>query len=50
MSLGQLRDVWMAEVLKQSGPARIDVMRGLSKTTLDIIGLAGAGCVFCFAF
>ncbi|KZT65827.1 cytochrome P450 [Daedalea quercina L-15889] len=37
----QLRDVWDAEISKVGEPARINVMKGLSKMTLDAIGLAG---------
>ncbi|KAF9453706.1 cytochrome P450 [Macrolepiota fuliginosa MF-IS2] len=41
----ELRDVWAAEVQKQAQgeeqTARINVLSGLSKMTLDVIGLAG---------
>ena len=37
----QLRDVWDAEISKEGEPARINIMTGLSKMTLDAIGLAG---------
>ncbi|KAJ3570546.1 hypothetical protein NP233_g4326 [Leucocoprinus birnbaumii] len=41
----ELRDVWIADVEKQAQgvkpQARINVMTGLSKMTLDVIGLAG---------
>ncbi|KAI0767221.1 cytochrome P450 [Fomes fomentarius] len=37
----ELRDVWNAEIAKGGEPARIDVMKWLSKMTLDVIGLAG---------
>ncbi|KAI0330002.1 cytochrome P450 [Cubamyces sp. BRFM 1775] len=40
----ELRDVWMKEISDSSDKgdsARINVMRGLSKMTLDVIGLAG---------
>ncbi|PCH34313.1 cytochrome P450 [Wolfiporia cocos MD-104 SS10] len=37
----QLRDVWKNEVLAHGDSARIDVVKGLSKMTLDVIGLAG---------
>ncbi|KAJ7785145.1 cytochrome P450 [Mycena maculata] len=37
----QLRDIWAAQVSKDGGVARIEVLHWLSKTTLDIIGLAG---------
>jgi cytochrome P450 len=40
----QLRDTWLAETRKVDGdgPTRIDALSWLSRTTLDIIGLAGA--------
>ena len=39
----QLRDIWATEVAKQGeGAVRIDALSWLSKTTLDVIGLAGA--------
>ncbi|KAI0828299.1 cytochrome P450 [Trametes gibbosa] len=37
----ELRDVWMEEISAQSGCARINVIAGLKKMTLDVIGLAG---------
>jgi len=37
----QLRDVWNMEISKYGQPARIDVLGGLSKMTLDVIGMAG---------
>ncbi|KAI0634029.1 cytochrome P450 [Trametes polyzona] len=37
----ELRDVWDAELSANGEPARINVIRGLSKMTLDVIGLAG---------
>ncbi|KAF8955546.1 cytochrome P450 [Flammula alnicola] len=39
----QLRDIWAEEVVKQDkeGVGRIDALSWLSRTTLDIIGLAG---------
>lgn len=37
----QLRDLWLAEYAKTNTPTRIDVLSGLSKMTLDVIGLAG---------
>ncbi|KAF9480874.1 cytochrome P450 [Pholiota conissans] len=43
----QLRDRWIEEILKQTGkeseglPAKIDGLSWLSRTTLDVIGLAG---------
>ncbi|KZT05294.1 cytochrome P450 [Laetiporus sulphureus 93-53] len=37
----QLRDIWSAEIAKHGEPARVDVLSGLSKATLDVIGLAG---------
>ncbi|KAF8894814.1 cytochrome P450 [Infundibulicybe gibba] len=37
----QLREKWANESSKQGGTARVDVLSWLSRTTLDIIGLAG---------
>ncbi|EMD33503.1 hypothetical protein CERSUDRAFT_118076 [Gelatoporia subvermispora B] len=37
----KLRDYWDAEVSKSEESARIDVLSGLTKTTLNIIGWAG---------
>ena len=37
----QLRDFWNDQVSLAGAPARIDVTVGLSKMTLDVIGLAG---------
>ncbi|KAG9003792.1 hypothetical protein FRB93_010808 [Tulasnella sp. JGI-2019a] len=37
----ELRDVWMSKISEHSGAAEIDALQGLSRTTLDIIGLAG---------
>ncbi|KAI9062669.1 cytochrome P450 [Trametes sanguinea] len=37
----ELRDVWAAELDANGEPTRINVSRGLSKMTLDVIGLAG---------
>ncbi|KAI8989048.1 cytochrome P450 [Trametes punicea] len=37
----ELRDLWLHAA--QTGPARLNVMADLNKTTLDIIGLAGFG-------
>ncbi|KAI0357853.1 cytochrome P450 [Trametes cingulata] len=37
----ELRDVWLAETSLSEQPTRIDVFRGLTNTTLDVIGLAG---------
>ncbi|KAI0795607.1 cytochrome P450 [Abortiporus biennis] len=37
----QLRDIWASCIAGKSTPTRIDVLAGLSRTTLDIIGLAG---------
>ncbi|KAG9036108.1 hypothetical protein FRB95_009896 [Tulasnella sp. JGI-2019a] len=37
----QLRDMWMSKISEQSGAAEIDALQGISRTTLDIIGLAG---------
>lgn len=40
----QLRDMWTDEIAKAgtTEPARIDALSWLGRTTLDIIGLAGA--------
>ncbi|KAG6900352.1 hypothetical protein C0993_011983 [Termitomyces sp. T159_Od127] len=37
----QLRDVWALENDQQGGQSRIDALSWLSRTTLDVIGLAG---------
>lgn len=37
----ELRTMWNAELEKHGAPARIDVHAGLSRATLDVIGLAG---------
>ncbi|KAF8638899.1 hypothetical protein AX17_001950 [Amanita inopinata Kibby_2008] len=37
----ELRDKWAAEVTKQNGSGRIDALSWLTRTTLDVIGLAG---------
>ncbi|KAJ7667216.1 cytochrome P450 [Mycena rosella] len=37
----QLRDIWMRQIAEDSGSARIDVLVGLRKMTLDAIGQAG---------
>ncbi|CDO71507.1 hypothetical protein BN946_scf184910.g6 [Trametes cinnabarina] len=37
----ELRDVWAAELEEKGEPTRLNVVRGLSKMTLDVIGLAG---------
>ncbi|OSX62243.1 hypothetical protein POSPLADRAFT_1046615 [Postia placenta MAD-698-R-SB12] len=37
----QLRDVWNCMIQEDNQPARIEVLSGLSKMTLDVIGLAG---------
>ncbi|CCM05367.1 uncharacterized protein FIBRA_07582 [Fibroporia radiculosa] len=37
----QLRDAWSHEIAKHSEPAKIEVLGWLTKTTLDVIGLAG---------
>ncbi|KAI0634026.1 cytochrome P450 [Trametes polyzona] len=42
----ELRDVWDAQVAQDGTPARIDVVKGLTKMTLDVIGLAGFGFHF----
>ena len=39
----QLRDLWMSDIALHGGAvARLDVLKDLSKMTLDVIGLAGA--------
>ncbi|KAF8061716.1 cytochrome P450 [Lyophyllum atratum] len=37
----QLRDIWAADNANQGGTSRVDALSWLSRTTLDIIGLAG---------
>ncbi|KAI9068653.1 cytochrome P450 [Trametes sanguinea] len=37
----ELRDVWLGQIAQHGEPARIDVLQGLTKMTLDVIGLAG---------
>ncbi|KAJ7500556.1 cytochrome P450 [Mycena galericulata] len=37
----QLRDIWAAQVPKDGGVARVEIIPWLNKATLDIIGLAG---------
>ncbi|CDO71513.1 hypothetical protein BN946_scf184910.g12 [Trametes cinnabarina] len=37
----ELRGLWEAELAQAGGQGRIDVLKGLSKMTLDVIGLAG---------
>ncbi|KAI0357855.1 cytochrome P450 [Trametes cingulata] len=37
----ELRDVWAAELSAKGEPTRLNVIKGLSKMTLDVIGLAG---------
>jgi len=37
----ELRDVWTLESMKPETSGRIDVLSWLSRTTLDVIGLAG---------
>ncbi|KAI0643925.1 cytochrome P450 [Trametes meyenii] len=37
----ELRDLWASELSVRDEPSRIDVIKGLSKMTLDVIGLAG---------
>ncbi|KAG6909596.1 hypothetical protein DXG01_016635 [Tephrocybe rancida] len=41
MKSEQLRDMWVANIAESGGIGRIDILSWLSKTTLDIIGLAG---------
>ncbi|KAI0329991.1 cytochrome P450 [Cubamyces sp. BRFM 1775] len=42
----ELRDAWDADIAKAGGQARINVLSGLSKMTLDVIGLAGFNYAF----
>ena len=37
----QLRDIWSTEIVKHDGVGPIEVLSWMSRTTLDIIGLAG---------
>ncbi|KAF9036814.1 cytochrome P450 [Panaeolus papilionaceus] len=37
----KLRDLWLAETVKEGGKARLDALSWLSRMTLDVIGLAG---------
>jgi len=37
----ELRDIWSAEIIRQNGLGRIECLSWMSRTTLDIIGLAG---------
>ena len=37
----QLRNVWDGKITKHGEPARLNVIKTLSKMTLDVIGLAG---------
>ena len=37
----QLKEVWASEIARNNAPTRVDVLSGLSKMTLDVIGLAG---------
>ncbi|KAJ7125383.1 cytochrome P450 [Mycena epipterygia] len=37
----QLRDIWARQITDDSGSSRIDVLAGLRKMTLDVIGQAG---------
>ncbi|KAH9851382.1 cytochrome P450 [Lenzites betulinus] len=41
-----LRDIWATVTSQSEGPVRVNVNRDLSKTTLDIIGVAGFGYDF----
>ena len=36
-----MRDIWSREIVKQNGVARNDSLPWMSRTTLDVIGLAG---------
>lgn len=42
----ELRDIWVAESVKQGGIGRVNVCPWLSKMTLDVIGLAGFNYTF----
>ncbi|KAI0634036.1 cytochrome P450 [Trametes polyzona] len=42
----ELRDLWDAQIAREGSPARIDVVSGITKMTLDVIGLAGFGFRF----
>ncbi|KAI5118119.1 hypothetical protein M0805_008028 [Coniferiporia weirii] len=42
----QLRDIWKSEFKEEKDTQRIEVLSWLSRTTLDIIGLAGFGYKF----
>ncbi|KAJ7606355.1 cytochrome P450, partial [Mycena polygramma] len=42
----QLRDIWMSQVTKENGEARIDVLSWLRRMTLDVIGQAGGSIDF----
>ncbi|KAI9068013.1 cytochrome P450 [Trametes sanguinea] len=37
----ELRDIWSDQIAAQGGSARINILDGLKKMTLDVIGLAG---------
>ncbi|KAI0824047.1 cytochrome P450 [Trametes gibbosa] len=41
-----LRDIWATVISQSEGPVRVNVNHDLSKTTLDIIGVAGFGYDF----
>lgn len=46
----QLRDIWDAQMTGDGAPtARLDVLSGLTKTTLDVIGLAGKAHTIIYA-
>lgn len=38
----ELRDLWLANVDKEGGTALLNSIPGLTKATLDIIGIAGS--------
>jgi hypothetical protein len=42
----QLCELWTQKVNSATGPARLDGLDGLGRTTLDIMGLAGFGYAF----
>ena len=37
----KLRDIWISKISKSEKPTRFDALSWLSRTTLDIIGVAG---------
>ena len=41
LTFAQLCDYWNCQISSQNGTLRTDVIVGISKMTLDVIGLAG---------